>query len=394
MLEGLTALDLSGLQGQFAGRILTDLGMRVIKVEPPGGDPVRGVGPFKDDLVDREASLRFAYLNGGKESVTLDISTSDGREILLALVEHVDVLVESYAPGYLQSLSLGYETLRERNPGLVMASVTGFGQYGPRAGFRATDIVGVATGGLMYISGDPALPPVRPPETQGYYYASVFAAYGVLLALWERASSGEGRYIDVSMQESVATQEHMIREAAFDGVAIVRNGSQHKHAAPANIFPCKDGHVFLFVLGPRDWQRLLELWDDHPAELDAEELRAPHRRRAHIATINPAVEEFTKRYDKRELMELLQGSGIPCLPVNSPTEFLAEEQVRVRDFLGAVSSAALGSYETPRFPALFDGERPPPGGPPPECGADNPTVLGGLGLSTADLELLASRGVI
>ena len=190
MLAGLTALDLSGLQGQFAGRILADLGMRVIKVEPPGGDPVRGVGPFAGDVPGRERSLRFAFLNGGKESVTLDIATADGKALFLDLAERADVVIESFAPGRLDGLGLGWEALRERNPRLILASITGFGQYGPRAGWMAPDIVGVATGGLMYISGDPALPPVRPPETQGYYYASVFAAYGILLALWGGGGRG------------------------------------------------------------------------------------------------------------------------------------------------------------------------------------------------------------
>jgi len=149
VLEGFTALDLAGLEGQFAGRILADLGMRVVKVEPPGGDAVRRMGPFKDDRPDREASLRFAFLNGGKESDTLDFETAEGRERLLCLVEQADVVIESYEPGYLDGLGLGYPALRERNAGLVMASVTGFGQTGPRAGYRATDIVGVA--------GDPGL---------------------------------------------------------------------------------------------------------------------------------------------------------------------------------------------------------------------------------------------
>ncbi len=390
MLAGLTALDLSGLQGQFAGRILADLGMRVIKVEPPGGDPVRGVGPFAEDVPGRERSLRFAFLNGGKESVTLDIATADGKALFLGLAESADVVIESFAPGRLEDLGLGWETLNGRNPRLILASVTGFGQNGPRAGWNAPDIVGVATGGLMYISGDPELPPVRPPETQGYYYASVFAAYGILLALW----GGGGRHIDCSMQEAVATQEHMIREAAFDGVAIVRNGSQHKHAAPANIFPCEDGYVFLFVLAPPHWKAFLEVWPDHPPELDDEALRPPHKRRARIDLINPAVEEFTRRHTKAELVELLQGNGVPCLPVNSPSDFLAEEQIKVREFVGAVSSPALGDYSMPRFPALFDGARPPAAGPPPELGANNTAVYGELGLDAADLELLAARGVI
>jgi crotonobetainyl-CoA:carnitine CoA-transferase CaiB-like acyl-CoA transferase len=395
MLGGLTALDLAGPEGQFTGRILADLGMRVIKVEPPAGDPVRSIGPFKDDLPGAERSLRFAFLDGGKGSITLDLATADGRALLLELVERVDVLVESHPPGHLSGLGLGRDALQSRNPGLIMASVTGFGQYGPRAGYAAPDIVAVATGGLMYISGDPALPPVRPPETQGYYYASVFAAYGVLLSLYGRGGGGPGQAIDVSMQESIATQEHMIREAAYDGVVISRGGSQHKHTAPANIFPCSDGHVFLFILGARDWLRLLELWPDHPPELDAPELRPPHRRREHIDLINPHVEAFTSRHTKGELVALLQGAGIPCLPVNSPSDFLAEEQVRVREFLGEVSSPALGTYAMPRFPALFDGLRPPPAGAPPALGQDNAEIYcGWLGRTPADLELLAARGVI
>jgi crotonobetainyl-CoA:carnitine CoA-transferase CaiB-like acyl-CoA transferase len=395
MLNDLVALDLAGLQGQFTGRILADLGMRVIKVEPPGGDRCRAVGPFKDDVPDRESSLRFAFLNAGKESITLDIESADGREILLELAGRADVLIESHAPGHLAAAGLDHETLKARNPGLIVASVTGFGQYGPHAAFATTDIVAVATGGLMYISGAAGLPPVRPPETQGYYYASVFAAYGVLLALYARGSGAAGQAIDVSMQESIATQEHMIREAAFDGVAITRNGSQHKHTAPANIFACKDGHVFLFILAARDWARLLALWPDHPPELDAEELRPPHHRRAHVELINPLVEQFTSRHTKAELTTLLQESGIPCLPVNSPSDFLAQEQVLARDFLGEVSSPKLGTYSMPRFPALFNGERPPASGPPPSCGQHNTAIYGGwLGRSAAELELLAARGVI
>lgn len=395
LLEGYTCLDLTDHQGQFTGRILADLGMRVIKVEPPCGDPLRHVGPFKGDAVDREKSLPFAFLNGGKEGVTLDISTEDGRELFLGLVEHVDVVLESFAPGHLQSLGLGVATLQERNPSLVVSSLSPFGQDGPRSQYRATDMIAVAMGGLMYISGDPAMTPVRPPETQAYYYGSVFAAYGVLLALYQGGDGRPGQHLDVSMQESIATQEHMIREAAFDGVEITRNGSQHKHTAPANIFPCVDGHVYLFILSARDWDRLLDLWPDHPAELDAADLKPPANRRKHIDLINPHVESFTRGFTKRELTTLLQDHGIPCLPVNSPTDFLNEEQVSERNFIGTVSSPVFGEYRTPRFPALFDGERPAPAGPPPTLGADNDRVYREwLGIDAVELRLLSARGVI
>ncbi|MGA8297581.1 MAG: CoA transferase [Acidimicrobiales bacterium] len=395
LLDGFTALDLSGNEGQFVGRLLADLGMRVIKVEPPSGDTVRNVGPFRDDLIDHESSLRFAFLNGGKESITLNLETADGLAMFLELVSHVDVLIESFRPGYLDSLDIGFPRLHEHNPRLVVASISPFGQNGPRANYLATDIVGVAMGGIMFISGDPGLPPVRPPETQSFYYASIYTTYAVLLALFQRGETGVGQHIDISIQESVASQEHMIREAAFDGVQITRNGSQHKHTAPANIFPCTDGYVYLFILGARDWDRLLSLWTDHPVELDASELKAPGVRRANAAMINPLVEQFTSRFSKRELMSHLQGNGIPCLPVNSPRDFLNEEQVHVREFFGDVESRALGRYQAPRFPALFDGERPPVAGPPPELGADSAAIYHEwLGLDAAELELLAARGVV
>lgn len=395
MLDNLIVLDLTDSKGQFAGRVLSDLGMRVIKVEPPGGDATRLTGPFKGDVPGGESSLRFAFLNGGKESITLDIASTEGRELLLKLSEHADVILESFPPGHLASLRLGYDELRERNSSLVVASITGFGQYGPHSGLLAPDIVGVAMGGLMYISGDSSLPPVKPPETQAFYYGSMFAAYGVLLALFARETTGEGRHVDCSIQESIATQEHTIREAAFGGAAIVRNGSQHRSVAPANIFACRDGYVFLFVLGARHWETFLDLWTDHPPELDAPELAAPQRRRALAPTLNPLVEDFTRRYRTSELTALLQERGIPCLPVNSPREFLDEEQTRQRELLGPAFSEGLGDYLALRFPALVDGKRPAVAGGPPRCGEHNSLVFGDwLELTPAALELLSAQRVI
>jgi crotonobetainyl-CoA:carnitine CoA-transferase CaiB-like acyl-CoA transferase len=395
MLAHLTALDLTGVKGQFAGRILRDLGMRVIKVEPPGGDPARQIGPFRDDVPAPDSSLRFAFLNGGKESVTLDLEASRGQELLLRLVEHVDVVLESFPVGYLTRLGVDYEAMKARNQRLVFASITGFGQDGPHSHFLSPDIVGAAMGGLMYISGDPLLPPVKPPETQAYYFASIFAAYGVLLALFARETTGHGRYVDCSIQESIATQEHTIREAGFDGTPIVRNGSQHKNVAPASIFACKDGYVFLFVLGARHWDRFLELWTDHPPELDAPELKTPHARRDIASELNPMVEEFTRRYTKEELTALLQERGIPCLPVNSLGEFLDEEQTRQRELVGSFAGQPLGTHHPALlFPALVGGVRPAAAAPP-HCGEHNSSVLGSvLGLAPAELELLSAQGVI
>ena len=184
LLSGYRVLDLSSSMGAFCGKLLRDLGMDVIKVEPREGDATRHEAPFAKGHTDREGSLRFAYLNAGKRSITVNIAAESGRKLLLALVACSDIVLEDFAPGYLSARNLGYEVLLERQNKLILVSLTGFGQDGPYAQFKTPDIVGNAMGGLLYISGDPLMTPCNPPETQSYYYASLFASYGVMLALW------------------------------------------------------------------------------------------------------------------------------------------------------------------------------------------------------------------
>ena len=165
LLAGYRVLDLTSSMGALCGKLLGDLGMDVIKVEPPGGDPLRSEPPFANGHVHREGSLRFAYLNAGKRSVTLDLTSGRGRELLLDLVSRADIVVEDFAPGTLTDLGLGYEKMLARQSRLVLVSVSGFGQDGPYAKFKSSDLVGNAMGGLLYISGDPRMTPCNPPET-------------------------------------------------------------------------------------------------------------------------------------------------------------------------------------------------------------------------------------
>jgi benzylsuccinate CoA-transferase BbsE subunit len=183
LLPGFRVLDLTSSMGAFCGKLLRDLGMDVIKVEPPGGDPTRSEPPFANGRDQPERSLRFAYLNAGKRSITLNIANETGRKVLLDLVTRSDIVLEDFEPGHLAGQGLGYDALLERNSKLILVSLTGFGQNGPYAHYKAPDIVGTAMGGLLYISGDPKLTPCNPPETQSYYYASLFAAYGTMRSL-------------------------------------------------------------------------------------------------------------------------------------------------------------------------------------------------------------------
>ena len=393
LLSGYRALDLGSVMGAFCGKLLSDLGVDVIKVEPPSGDPLRSEPPFASGHEDREGSLRFAYLNAGKRGVTLDLTRREGRDIFLQLVGRSDVILECYEPGYMDSLGLGYGVLSKYQPKIILASLTGFGQSGPYSNYQAPDIVTTAMGGLLYISGDPALPPCMPPETQSYYYSCIFAAYGVMLALWRREVEGIGVHIDASVQASLALHEHVAFTYSLEGRLMKRAGSQHQHVAPANLFPCKDGYISIFVSGPH-WASFLEIWQDHPPELDDPRWKSNAERRTHADWLNPLVASFTSRYEKEELSILLQENGIPGLPVNTPADFMQDPHIQERGFFGEVTHPAIGPYQQASVPFTVNGERAKPA-PPPLLGQHNSEVYGSeLGLSEQDIQVLAAEGVI
>ena len=362
-LKGFRALDLTDLSGQLCGRVLADLGMEVIKIEPPGGDPVRDSPPFITSADGKRLSTVFAHLNAGKASKVLDLHAEAGRAELCELVKHADVIIESFQPGDLDAKGLGYKDLAAINPRLVMASITGFGQTGPKKNLACNDLVALAESGFLYISGDPSLPPVKPPETQAYYFASLFAAAGLLAALYRRERTGRGDHVDASMQETLATQEHIIRLWANEQQIAKRAGSQHGSVAPAKIFSCKDGFVYLYVTR-QHWKLFLSLWKNHPPAFDAPDWLNNLYRRAHADELNPAVEAFLSGFTMAEITEFLQAKGIPCVPVNTPLGFASDEQVRERGFMAPVEHAGFDKTKQPAIPFIIDGARPPVGSVP------------------------------
>jgi crotonobetainyl-CoA:carnitine CoA-transferase CaiB-like acyl-CoA transferase len=362
-LQGFRALDLTTLSGQLCGRMLADLGMEVIKIEPPGGDPVRKLAPFVKLPNGSELSTPFAHLNAGKASKVLDLDKEADREAFRKLVETADVVLESFQPGELDAKGLGYKSLAAINPGIVMASITGFGQTGKKKNLACNDLVALAESGFLYISGDPSFPPCRPPETQAYYFASLFAAAGLLAALYRREHTGQGDHVDSSMQETLATQEHIIRLWANEKQISKRAGSQHGSVAPAKIFPCRDGFVYLYVTR-QHWKLFLTVWKDHPPVFDAPEWLNNVYRRAHADELNPAVQAFLSKYTMAEITDLLQAKGIPCVPVNTPMGFANDEHVRGRGFMAPVEHVGFGSTKQPAMPFVIDGARPAVGSVP------------------------------
>jgi len=379
--------------------LLADLGAEVIKVEGPRRTDLTRrsvVWPLEDaepTTVAPNQGLAFNQVNQNKKSLTLDLDHPEGKALFLRLVERADVVVESFDPGALDRKGLGPEVLKQRNPRLVMTSVSGFGQTGPHRDYLAPDLVAFAMGGLMYISGEPQHPPVNAPETQGFYYASLHASFGTLLALLSREEDGRGQHVDVAVQETLATQEHLIRIFGSLGTSVQRNGSQHAFSAPASIFPTKDGHVFLFASRVH-WPRLLAVWDDHPREFEDEEWEFDNRRREDVDLINEKVSAFTRRFTKDEFAALMQDNGIPCLPVNSPGEFARDEQVQARDLIEPIEHPTLGALRQVAFPVLVDGGRIP-GAPAPLLGQHTASLLREwLDLPPDEIELLFAQRII
>ena len=389
LLSGYLVVELADLSGQLCGRILGDLGAEVIKIEPIEGDPVRRLSPRHDG-----ESLRFAYLNSGKRSVVLDLETSEAQELLRDLVASSDILITTYSESAMASLGLPLESLTERFPRLVDVSITGFGRKGPYSQFRSPDIVAMAMGGLMGISGAPDMAPVHAPETQAYYFANVFAAQGALLGLFRRESNyGRGGSVDVSIVQAMASIEQLVRIYGHENRIVQRTGSQHKHVAPARIYPTSDGFVSLFVTD-HHWEKFLALWPDRPADLDSPELLRTHDRMAQLDVINKHVRQFASSFTTHKFVELMNSGGVPCTPVNSLAGFLADPQTTERKLLQSVNHPGLPEAQQVGFPALLDRIRPVVNVAPRLGEHTRATLVRYLRLTDEQIDELARNGTV
>ncbi|MDP2919654.1 MAG: CoA transferase [Dehalococcoidia bacterium] len=252
MLSPYRVLDLTDEKAWLCGKLLGDLGADVIKVEPPAGDPGRKTGPFYGNSREPEKSLLWWAYNNSKRGITLDLESEQGRNTFLQLVSGADFLLESFAPGYLEKLGLGYTRLEAVNPGLILVSVTPFGQTGPYRDYKGPDIVGWAMGGYMYVFGDPDRPPLRIGNTaQAHLHAASEAAVGALVALQYRAITGKGQHVDVSIQEAVARLD-MTTKYDMLGIPLKRGEWLNLRNVPITyIWHCKDGHViWVYAYGP------------------------------------------------------------------------------------------------------------------------------------------------
>lgn len=396
LIRGLRVLDLADEKASFCSKLLADMGAFVIKVEKPGGDPARKIGPFLGESDNPNKSLSFLYNNTNKLGITLDLEQREGREIFLRLAKGFDVVVETFPPGHLERLDLGFEILREINPGLVLVSVTGFGQTGPRKSYKSSDLVASAFGGQMYVTGSPSSYPLKHHGHQSYLAASLYAATGILLALRRRRRNGTGEHIDISIQETVtATLEHVMVRYFSEKVTPKRMGSLFWNQL-FHISPCKDGFIQLTLF--EKWETLVEWMDSEGMSEDLRDgsWKDEEYRLRHLDHIIEVLERWTKTHTTNELFELGQLMGFPWAPVHTPKEILESPHLREREFfVDTEHPETETSLKYARLPYRFSPPMSTAGKRGPLIGEDNSRIYQKeLGLSEKELGRLSSLGVI
>lgn len=392
-LAGLRIIDAGTMvAGPFAATLLADFGAEVIKIEIPGrGDTLRQLGPVKNG-----ASMWFAADARGKKSITLDLRTPKGRDLLLRLVAHADALVENFIPGTLDRWGLDGDTLRAANPRLVIARASGFGQTGPYSGRPGYDRIGVALGGLWNLTGLPGGEPVRPGTSIADYATGTFAALGLMMALYHRdVDGGPAQEVDASLFETVfRMMEHTAVHYDMDGAVRGRTGNAGP-AVPSGAFETSDGRwVILAVAEDRMYARLMGAIGRDDLATDPRYVRAADRTRDR-EPVEGAIREWVKARPAAEVLRTLEHADIPVAESMTIANIFADPHYAARDAIVPVDDPALGMVRmqgiTPKLSAT-------PGAVArgaPLLGEHNDEIYGGLlGLGAEELEGLRADGVI
>lgn len=410
-LAGLRVLELSDEKGQFCGKLLGDLGADVVKIEPPGGEQCRHVGPFLDDIPHPERSLSFWYYNTSKRGITLNLETADGRALFRRLAADADVILETFRPGFLASLGLDYESLRQENVGLVLCSLTPFGQTGPWRDYASSDLLHMAAGGEMASSGYdeadvPNAPPIAPGGGNAWHMGCHYAYMAIMAGLVHRTVSGQGQYIDTSIHEACAlTTEAAVANYIYRGEVLRRQTGRH-HAVgptPRTQFRAKDGtYVTALISGglnPRNVRNLADLMDSYGM---AGDLKDPRYQDPAIITANAShiidglLAAFIASLPAEEVYRAGQERGFTWGAVRAPEALLDDAHLHDRGFWKQVEHPELRrSFAYPGEAAIYNGSPWKISKRAPLIGEHNMEIFcGELGLSRGELSVLAESGVI
>jgi crotonobetainyl-CoA:carnitine CoA-transferase CaiB-like acyl-CoA transferase len=370
MLSCYRILDLTDEKGFLCGKVLGDLGADIIKIEKPGGNPARNIGPFFHDISDPEKSLYWIAFNANKKSITLDIGTADGLEIFKKLVKTADVVIESFPPGHMTHLGLGYQVLSQINPGIIMTSISAFGQDGPYRDFKAPDIVVRALGGLIYTVGDPDRPPLTTSFHHSYLIGAMHGAVGTMVALYHRALTGQGQLVDVPTQQGLAFVGNVESQVPWFLQQIIpgRNGRKRFPVQLKDgslyfqpmLWKCKDGDVAFTIAAAAMTASAKGLIESLKNDgIDAGPLEKWDWREAHegewtreeFEGILNTLGEFFARHSQEELLKISLEKSVQlgiCLDAEGALQFA---QLVERGFWTAVDHPELGTSLT--YPGGF-----------------------------------------
>jgi len=412
MLQHFKVLDLTGETGLICGKLLADLGADVIKIEPPAGDDARNIGPFYKNQPYPEASLFWLAYNTNKKSVTLNLEEPAGRALFLKLTKKADMVIESFAPGYLEKINLGYETLKQTKTDIIMVSITPYGQQGPYKDYLADDITAWAMGGYMYPFGDEDRPPIRISyHSQAFLHAGAEAAGAAALAIYHREMTGAGQHVDVSVQECVARVD-MTHKWDMLGINLKRGEWLTKQVLKTRyIWPCKDGYIMWnYWIGPaaKLWGTAFSDWiiqegfaDEYYKQIKWAELDGSTEaglrlieeviQRATAPTIN-----FLMSHTKKELIAGALQRNLMLYPLSDTKDIVENAQLHARGFWKQVEHPGLNAEII--YPGAWAICAESPLQPPrraPYIGEHNHEIYGTeLGLTEKQLRQLKDEGII
>jgi crotonobetainyl-CoA:carnitine CoA-transferase CaiB-like acyl-CoA transferase len=410
LLEGRRALDLTDDKGFLCGKILADLGVDVIKVEPPGGEPSRRAGPFWHDIPDPEKSLYWFAYNSNKRSITLNLETLDGRDIFRELVRKSDFLIESFEPGYAANLGISFSALSSIKEGIVLTSITPFGQTGPYKDYEGNDLVIMGMSGQLYLTGDADRPPVNIGIPQACLHAGADAAVGSMIAYYHRQRTGRGQHVDVSMHQSAAWfMAQTIPYYELSGVVLSRMGTFRTGSSSGTIqrqvWPCKDGYVFFFMLGGAQgaktgraltkWMEEMGMSNEFLSAFVWEELDISMASQDLMDCLSAPIEAFFRTRTKKEVLDAAMARNISLCPLFSMEDQVKDPHLAARAYWMQIEHPELGT--TISYPRQFVRSSECETGTrikAPRIGEHNAEVYAEIGLTGERLVTLKEAGVI